>query len=366
MPKVSIIVPFWGVEKYIAECIESITSQTFKDFELLLIDDCSKDQSRSIAEKYASTDSRIKIIAHEKNTGQGGARNTGLKEAQGKYIWYIDSDDSILENTSLEKVYTSAETNNVDVLLFDCIRTNKGKNEYIASAEQLYKGLHDSRSSVERFVISNFQKIHFVWNKLFTKEFLIKNHCYFLEHTNHQDSIQILWVFNAERAFYLPEAHYHYRLRDQSTMTTKKDARAYEHVCRMSEAYDSYYLQHMADSRNSRVLTFAKKIFFLLFAGATARCFINSSPEDRNVIAEMAGKNIKSSKLYTRMSEDEIAETLNMFVERKTLAAFESLLRKNQEAKASLEMRKLLRGKHGITFNKVFSKIQKTIQKPSL
>lgn len=94
MPEFSVIVPVYNVEKYIRRCVESILAQSYSDFELILVDDGSKDQSGKICDEYAENDSRIKVI-HQKNQGVSCARNTGLNVARGKYIVFIDSDDEV-------------------------------------------------------------------------------------------------------------------------------------------------------------------------------------------------------------------------------------------------------------------------------
>lgn len=91
-PKVSIIVPVYKVEKYLSQCIESIISQTYTDWELLLIDDGSPDNSGKICDEYALKDSRIRVF-HKENAGVGAARNTGLENAKGVFIVFVDSDD---------------------------------------------------------------------------------------------------------------------------------------------------------------------------------------------------------------------------------------------------------------------------------
>lgn len=95
MPKLTIIVPIYNVEKYLTKCLLSIQNQEFKDFECLMIDDCSPDESWKICKQFESTDHRFKYIKRQKNGGLGAARNTGLDNATGKYISFIDSDDSI-------------------------------------------------------------------------------------------------------------------------------------------------------------------------------------------------------------------------------------------------------------------------------
>ena len=94
MPRLSIIVPVYKVEKYIHKCVDSILNQTFTDYELILVDDGSPDNCGKICDEYAKKDSRVKVI-HKKNGGQSSARNKGLDHAKGNYISFIDSDDDI-------------------------------------------------------------------------------------------------------------------------------------------------------------------------------------------------------------------------------------------------------------------------------
>lgn len=107
MPTVSVIVPVYNVEKYITETISSVLEQTFTDFELLIIDDESKDRSIEICESF--TDHRIKIF-HQKNRGLAGARNTGIRQAQGKYLAFLDSDD-VWRSQKLDKHVTHLNAN---------------------------------------------------------------------------------------------------------------------------------------------------------------------------------------------------------------------------------------------------------------
>lgn len=114
MAEVSIIVPVYQVEKYIRQCIESILAQTFTDFELILVDDGSDDNSGKICDEYAEKDSRIKVI-HQKNCGLSRARNIGMDNASGKYLMFVDSDDYIAPNMA-ECLYKSITKDNCDIV----------------------------------------------------------------------------------------------------------------------------------------------------------------------------------------------------------------------------------------------------------
>lgn len=113
----SIVVPVYNVEAYLRQCVDSILSQTFTDFEVILVDDGSKDTSPEICNQYAEKDSRVKVI-HKKNGGLSDARNEGTKVSRGKYIVYIDSDDYFLDNMFLEKLNDRAVNTDADVICY--------------------------------------------------------------------------------------------------------------------------------------------------------------------------------------------------------------------------------------------------------
>ena len=96
-PEISIIVPVYNVEKYLKRCIDSILNQSFTDFELILVDDGSTDNSGEIIDEYAIKDERIKVI-HKENGGLSSARNVGIEYSKGNYIAFVDSDDYINKN----------------------------------------------------------------------------------------------------------------------------------------------------------------------------------------------------------------------------------------------------------------------------
>nr|WP_034549672.1 glycosyltransferase family 2 protein [Carnobacterium funditum] len=110
-PKVSIITPVYNAEKFIANTIKSVRNQTFEDFEMILIDDCSQDNSEEIIQKISNIDQRIRYIRLKKNSGAAVARNTGLQAARGEYVAFIDSDDS-WKKEKLEKQILFMKKNN--------------------------------------------------------------------------------------------------------------------------------------------------------------------------------------------------------------------------------------------------------------
>ncbi|WP_164509998.1 glycosyltransferase family 2 protein [Lacticaseibacillus porcinae] len=115
MVQVSIITPVYNVEEYLPKCIESILAQTFRDFELIIVDDGSPDKSGSIADGYAKTDSRIRVI-HKQNGGAPSARNTGIDVARGKYLYFPDSDDWI-DSNYIQTMYDYSELTQAELVM---------------------------------------------------------------------------------------------------------------------------------------------------------------------------------------------------------------------------------------------------------
>ena len=170
MPKISIIIPIYNVEKYLRRCLDSVIQQTFTDFEIICINDGSPDNSLHILEDYASKDNRIKIIT-QKNQGLSIARNNGLKIAQGDYIYFLDSDDAIHPKL-LETAYIFATKHNADMVCFGYIKSdgikyspkeiNVNNVEYKISNNPLKLALSNSK----------FRIPFNVWTKLYKKEVL--------------------------------------------------------------------------------------------------------------------------------------------------------------------------------------------------
>lgn len=117
MEKISVIIPVYNSEKYINKCVESLINQSYKNLDIVLIDDGSTDSSGKICDEYAKQDLRIQVF-HQKNGGPSKARNYGLKKAQGEYITFVDSDDWLVEN-AIEKCYEVIKTEDSDILIFN-------------------------------------------------------------------------------------------------------------------------------------------------------------------------------------------------------------------------------------------------------
>ena len=146
MPKVSVIIPVYNAQAYLERCLDSIVNQTLKDIEIICVDDCSTDNSVEILEKYASADSRIKVIKRTENGGESRARNAGLENVTGEYLAFVDNDYTIDLNF-LEKLYTKAKEENADIA--------RGEADYIDYSGKSYKDKNSTlRTKINKLYFS--------------------------------------------------------------------------------------------------------------------------------------------------------------------------------------------------------------------
>ena len=163
MPKISIIIPVYNVEKYLDRCIQSVLAQTFEDYELILINDGSKDASLEIMQHYQG-DKRVRVF-DQQNMGPAKTRNKGIQEAKGKYIMFIDSDDYI-DQDYVEKYYATLKEDDYDIVI--------GGYQKIQNGKVLFKRqLKDAEFS--KYMVTGPVA------KLYKKSFLVKNKIYFLD-----------------------------------------------------------------------------------------------------------------------------------------------------------------------------------------
>lgn len=224
MPKFSIIVPVYNVEKYIVDCLESIKNQTYNDYEVIIVNDGTQDNSIKLAEKYP-----YKII-NQKNQGLSVARNTGVKHAKGEYILFLDSDD-YLEKDTLKEISKVLDTN-PDIVRFQI------KEVYEDKTEKEYPEI----PFTNEIGIEAFQKIvkyHFVenaWCYAIKKEYYIKEKFQFKKDTYHEDFGLIpLVIIKSSSVTSIPYIGYNYRQRSGSIMNhtnyekTKKQVSDFYH-----------------------------------------------------------------------------------------------------------------------------------------
>ena len=225
MPKFSIIIPVYNVEKYIKKCLDSVFEQSFKDYEVIVVNDGTKDNSMDIVKKYDLT------IVNQKNQGLSAARNAGLDKAKGQYILFLDSDDYI-EKDLLKELNKSLE-NKPDVVRFQ-IQEVYDDNTVIKYEEKSFS----NKNGVDAFsIISNYHFVENAWAYIYRKDYLIENNFLFKNGTIHEDFGLIpLVIIKANIVNSISYIGYNYVQREGSIMsqnnyekTKKKVSDFYNH-----------------------------------------------------------------------------------------------------------------------------------------
>ena len=241
--KISVIIPVYNAGKYISKTLESVLSQTFKDFELLCINDCSTDNSLDILEEFAKKDGRLKIINNEQNLGAALTRNVGIDCAKGEYIYFLDADDYIDENY-LEVMLEKIEQENCEIVLNLSVINEAG------AAATTYKHPSMPKINPNGEYLDNITTIHdapcFIWARIYRKAFLDKYNLRFLN-IHATDDV----VFNAivdmyvDKTFVFYGENYHYTVNNTSVTGIAKsvDDRDLQHIKAHSMIYD-YLKEH--------------------------------------------------------------------------------------------------------------------------
>ncbi|MCI8358474.1 MAG: glycosyltransferase [Lachnospiraceae bacterium] len=227
---ISIIVPIYNVEKYLPQCIESICDQTYRDLEIILVNDGSTDGCRSICEHYRKKDSRI-VVIHKENEGLVNARKTGVSAASGEYIAYVDGDDWI-EPSMYERMYRAITEQNVDVVM--CGRYEDTGNVHKAVFQGIPEGKFDKQALIEQVYTKMIVNDLFfewgifpsVWDKLFRRGCIERFQMEVDERIVMGEDAACVYpcLLNANSIYIMSECLYHYR---QTTSSMVKRAQDY-------------------------------------------------------------------------------------------------------------------------------------------
>ncbi len=244
-PVVSIVMPVYGVEKYLRNSIDSVLNQTFSDFELILVDDKSPDKSPIICDEYASKYDKIKVIHLEKNGGLSNARNEGLNIARGRYIMFLDSDDSFRQDM-LEVTVKSITDNPAQVVVFSLREDyyNKEGVNYdsvdVFYDDKALKTKEDVRKEVIH--LEDIGIYGYAWNKLYDLEYMRKIGIKFKTVTLVEDILFNIEFFNnIDACNILSDTLYYYRKNNSSSLTGKFIPTYYENIMRRIKAIYGQY-----------------------------------------------------------------------------------------------------------------------------
>lgn len=292
--KISVIIPVYKVEKYLKRCVESVVNQTYKNIEIILVNDGSPDKCGEICDEYARIDSRIKVI-HKENGGLSSARNSGLDIASGDYIMFVDSDDWISE-VSLEQLNEYIDMD-YDIINFKFSFVKENSKELIETNNNI-------KDSYECDLITYIDKLFsgelnfFIWNKLYKKNLF--DEVRFPEGRNYEDLATIYKLyFNAKSIIVTDYTLYYYWLGNSNSITsnsTVKNMRDY--LLSTKEIYEvnKNYLQ--INKRDfSNVDTWYKMMIIQLLINYTKSTNKNNALK-REILFELRNSKVRISAVY--------------------------------------------------------------------
>lgn len=187
--KFSFVIPVYNAEKYLNQCIDSILSQSYRNIEIILVDDESQDSSPLICDNYATKDNRI-IVIHKKNGGTSDSRNFGIKKASGDYIIFLDNDDYWQDNLALEQIAKQLNESKSDVLLFDSITYWQNKKHYVYPTAKCNRNQIVFQNNIIALqeLISNGKLYRAVWTKVIKTSLIKENNIFFIKDMRNEDT----------------------------------------------------------------------------------------------------------------------------------------------------------------------------------
>ena len=226
--KISVIIPVYNVEKYLSKCLDSVMSQTFNDYEVIIINDGSTDGSGKILSKFANKYKNQITVITKKNEGQAIARNIGIKKANGEYIMFVDGDDYIDKNT-LKKCYEKAKEKDADIICFGHHMIINGKIHDIDNTKVIEKDI------IKDYIIRQTGPCE----KLIKKDLIVTNTLFFPKLRAYEDiAVVPTYALFTDKIYTINEGLYYYLIRQGSTMNQITYSEKLEHIFK---AMDNLY-----------------------------------------------------------------------------------------------------------------------------
>ena len=284
MAEVSIIVPVYQVEKYIRQCVDSILAQTFTDFELILVDDGSKDNSGKICDEYARRDERVKVI-HKENGGLSDARNKGMDQAVGNYFMFVDSDDYIAP-TMVECLYKNIFNENADMVVCNYLYFFENDREKDFSTNIESEVLSGTEIFYNRKNERNYGIWTVAWNKLYKRATFGNIRFRFGKY--HEDEFWANDIYQMDiKVVTIPECLYYYRQRENSIMGKKSIKRDFDIVEALQERIYIYLKEEKYSDQAYKVF-----IYSLEYLEESKRLITNRKEYENFIQAEKLTKDI--------------------------------------------------------------------------
>ncbi len=236
-PSISIIVAVYNIEKYIKACLESISHQHFRDFEVIVVDDGSTDRSGEICDDYARLDNRFRII-HQMNKGLSQARNVGIEAALGRYIAFVDGDDRIHPQL-YEFLYTAAQRSCADITMADYVMTADLKYEEPVYSKEFKQDLYTTDAALRQLAACTMDaRFHVVWNKLYSRD-LIGEHR-FRDLASEDSDFNMGLYLQIDKIAHVPLSLVYYTQRNDSLSNDKDNLFLIKVLVSYFESYKTY------------------------------------------------------------------------------------------------------------------------------
>ena len=256
---VSIIIPVYNVEPYLKECVDSLVAQTYKNIELIFVDDGSTDESSKIIDEYAARDNRIKVI-HKTNGGQASARNVGLDNATGDYYMFVDSDDFVTEDYVSFMIKALCD-NDADMVF--CNFSSSYADDVVPSSRLAQ---HTQRRSFDKgeYLHCFYQftgAYTYVWNKIYKKK--VFDNLRYKERIKCEDAELMLYIIdNCDSIYFIPDVLYYYRRRCSGTIiSTKKEELLYADMGWLEEHMEALKLSGRKHLHDMALKAYLHKIY---------------------------------------------------------------------------------------------------------
>lgn len=335
---VSIVVPVYNVRDYLEKCVKSVLAQTYEKWEMILVDDGSTDGCGALCDALAAQDVRIRVI-HKENGGLSDARNTGAKQADGEYLLFLDSDDTIAPET-LEETVSAAKKYQSDIVLFDYKRVEELGGEENCTMDLPENCVMNLRTHPEVLL-----ETPSAWIRLFRREFYVDSGLEFPKGYKYEDlGTTPKLALLAERIIYVKKPLYHYLIRQGSIMTGTACRQSYRHRKKMVQGVLDYFKAQNQDVVFAKELEYLT-LFHMYFIPAKEMLYFNRAEKEYYIqkCREYTERKFpdfrKNPYIQKRMSRKEQFQF--WLIDRKLFwaVALLSLMRKQVDRRKSLRQR---------------------------
>lgn len=261
-PAISLVMPVYNVEKFLNKALVSVENQTFKDFEMIIVDDGSNDKSYEIAEEFCNRNPNFKLIKQE-NSGPAAARNTGVSHCRGEYIAFMDSDD-YLEKNFLEELYSLAKKTGADITCCNFNMYFPNKNLKIYMPFNSLPGVY-TKSKALRKLILDISVHYFIWNKLYKKELFLERNIKFDDMYFEDISTLPRLFYFAKTVAFTSKALYNYTMRENSILHSINAKKVNDYIKALGIIKS--FLEENNDYKeySSHVWVYAQRVKFVVY-----------------------------------------------------------------------------------------------------